>query len=86
MEHPRMSHAGNKHVRRLIWMLSIHAIKNVPRYRLYFTTRVKEGKVKMHVLIAIGRKLLSVLYTMLKKGISYDPNWEEVGHLAAAGH
>ena len=40
----------------------------------------------MHVLIAIGRKLLSVLYIMLKKGISYDPNWEEVGHLAAAGH
>jgi len=86
MEHPRMSHAGNKHVRRLIWMLSIHAIKNVPRYRLYFITRVKEGKAKMHILIAIGRKLLSVLYTMLKKGTSYDPNWEEVGHLAAAGH
>ena len=86
MEHPRMSHAGNKHVRRLIWMLSIHAIKNVPRYRLYFTTRVKEEKAKMHILIAIGRKLLSVLYTMLKKGTSYDPNWEEVGHLAAAGH
>jgi hypothetical protein len=40
----------------------------------------------MHILIAIGRKLLSVLYTMLKKGTSYDPNWEEVGHLAAAGH
>jgi transposase len=86
MEHPRMSHAGNKHVRRLIWMLSIHAIKNVPRYRLYFTTRVEEGKAKMHILIAIGRKLLSVLYTMLKKGVSYNPNWEEVGHLAAAGH
>jgi hypothetical protein len=40
----------------------------------------------MHILIAIGRKLLSVLYTMLKKGIPYDPNWEENGHLAAARH
>ena len=86
MEHPRMSHAGNKHVRRLIWMLSIHAITRVPRYRQYFTTRVQEGKAKMHILIAIGRKLLSVLYTMLKKGIPYDPNWEENGHLATARH
>jgi hypothetical protein len=34
----------------------------------------------------LKRKLLSVLYTMLKKGISYDPNWEEVGHLATAGY
>jgi hypothetical protein len=40
----------------------------------------------MHALIAIGRKLLAVLYTMLKKGISHDPNWEEVGHFAAAEH
>ena len=33
MEHPGMSHAGNKHIRRLIWMLSVQAIKIVPRYR-----------------------------------------------------
>jgi transposase len=84
MEHPRMSHAGNKYVRRLIWMLSISAIQRVPRYRNYFQRRVSEGKAKMHVLVAVGRKLLSVLYSMLKTGAAYDPYWEENRRLAPA--
>ena len=86
MAHPKMSHAGNKYVRRIIWMLSILSIRNVPRYREYFERRVKEGKAKMHILVAIGRKLLSALYAILKRGIPYDPNWEDNRHLAFAGH
>jgi transposase len=84
LEHPRMSHAGNKYVRRLIWMLSIGAIRLVPRYRAYVERWVKEGKAKMHILVAVGRKLLSVFYAILKRGIPYDPNWEENRRLALA--
>jgi transposase len=84
MEHPRMSHAGNKYVRRLIWMLSVFAVQRVPRYREYFQRRVAEGKAKMHILVAVGRKLLSVLYAMLKTGAPYDPLWEEKRRLAPA--
>jgi len=87
LEHPRMSHAGNKYVRRLIWMLSIVSVKTVPRYRAYFQRRVAEGKSKMHILVAVGRKLLSVFYAILKRGIPYDPNWEVNGsHFALARH
>ncbi len=85
LEHPKMSHAGSRYVRKLIWMLSILAIRTVPRYRIYFQRRVGEGKAKMHVLAAVGRKLLSVLYAMLKRGIAYDSNWEENCHIAVAG-
>jgi transposase len=84
LEHPRMSHAGNKYVRRLIWMLSIGAIRLVPRYRAYFERRVREGKAKMHILVAVGRKLLSVFYAILKTGIPYDANWREDCHPALA--
>ena len=77
LEHPKMSHAGNKYVRKAIWMLSIGAIRLVPRYRAYFERRVKEGKAKMHILVAVGRKLLAVFYAILKRGIPYDPDWEE---------
>ena len=84
LEHPRMSHAGNKYVRRLIWMLSIAAIRSVPRYRDYFQRRVEAGKAKMHVIVAVARKLLSALYAILKKGIPYDPNWEVNRHFAPA--
>jgi transposase len=79
-----MSHAGNRYVRRLIWMLSISAVHYVPRYREYFQRRVSEGKAKMHILVAVGRKLLSLLYAMLKTGIAYDPDWEDNRRLALA--
>jgi len=81
-----VSHAGNKFVRRLIWMLSICAIKSVPRYREYFEPRVSEGETKMHIVVAVGRKLLSALYAMLKMGTAYDPNWEVNRRLALARH
>jgi len=84
LEHPKMSHAGNKYVRRLIWMLSVSAVKLVPRYRAYFQRRVSEGKAKMHILVAVGRKLLSALYAMLKRGVAYDPDWEGNSRLAVA--
>ncbi len=84
MAHPKMSHAGNKYVRRIIWMLAILAIRNTSRYREYFERRVKEGKAKMHILVAVGRKLLSALYAILKRGIPYNSNWEENCHLSLA--
>jgi len=67
-------------------MLSIFAVKSVPRYRDYFQRRVGEGKTKMHIIVAVGRKLLSALYAMLKTDTAYDPNWEENRRLALARH
>jgi len=81
-----MSHAGNKHVRRLIWMLSIVSVRTVPRYRAYFQRRVAEGKSKMHIIVAVGRKLLSAFYAILKKGIPFDPNWEVNCQFALVRH
>jgi transposase len=86
LEHPKMSHAGNRYVRRLIWMLSVLAVQRIPRYRVYFERRVNEGKAKMHILVAVGRKILSALYAILKKGVPYDPNWEDNSHLTVARH
>jgi len=77
MMQPKMSQTGNKYVKRIIWMLSILSIRNMPRYREYFERRVKEGKAEMHIPVAIDRKLLSALYAILKRRIPYDPMWEE---------
>jgi transposase len=72
-EHPRMSHAGNRYVRRMVWMLAIMAVKTVPAYRDYFQRRTTAGKKKMHTIVAIGRKLLSLIYALLKTGRPYIP-------------
>jgi hypothetical protein len=49
-----------------------------------FERRVKEGKAKIHILIAVARKLLSIFYAILKTNIPYDPNWEDNRYLAPA--
>ncbi len=72
-EHPRMSHAGNRYVRRMVWMLAIMAVKTVPAYRDYMQRRTAAGKKKMHTIVAVGRKLLSVIYAVLKTGRPYTP-------------
>jgi transposase len=71
LDHPRMSHAGNPYVRRAVWMLAVMAVATVPAYRDYFQRRTVAGKKKMHTIVAVGRKLLSVIYAFLKTGKRY---------------
>ncbi len=40
----------------------------------------------MHIIVAVGRKLLSVFYAILKKGITFNPDWEGDRRLALARH
>ena len=69
--HPPLSKAGNPHVRRLIWMLALAAVRWPGPYRAYRDRRAAEGKNKMHTLVAIGRKLLTANYAILKSGHPY---------------
>src|SRR5918996_1159778 len=82
LEHPRMSHAGNPYVRRMVWMLAIQAVRSVPAYRDYFQRRTAAGKKKMHSMVAVGRKLLSAIYAILKTGKPYEAVTGVSGHLA----
>ena len=83
-EHPRMSHAGNRYVRRMLWLLAIMAVNTVPAYRDYMLQRTAAGKKKMHTIVAVGRKLLSVIYAVLKTGRPYSPEQEVPCTLAPA--
>ena len=58
--------------------------QRVSWYQEYFQRRGTEGKGKMHIIVAVGRKLLSAFYAMLKNGTVYDPNWEDNRRLAPA--
>ena len=66
-----MSHAGNRYVRRVLWMLAIMAVNTVPAYHDYLQRRTAAGKKKMHTIVAVGRKILSVIYAVLKTGRPY---------------
>lgn len=71
--HPAMARRGNRFVRRILWMLAIGAVRWVPEYRDYYTSRIQAGKQRMKTIVAVGRKLLSAIYATLRTGIAYDP-------------
>jgi transposase len=71
--HPRLSQAGSRFVRRIVWMLAIPVISRPGPYQDYFARRTAAGKHKMDSVVAVGRKLLSTIYAILKTGLSYDP-------------
>jgi len=73
--HPRLSQAGSRYVRRILWMLAIHAISRPGPYQDYFQQRTKAGKKKMDSVVAVGRKLLTTVYAILKTGRPYDPTF-----------
>jgi transposase len=71
--HPRLSRAGNRCVRRMPWMLAIHSVSQPGPFHDYFQQRTRAGKNKMHSLVAVGRKLLTIIYAILTTGRAYDP-------------
>lgn len=71
--HPKMSHQGNRFVRRILWMLSVAAVRWVPEYRDYYERRLAAGKNKMKTIVAVGRKLLGAIFALLRSGRPYDP-------------
>jgi transposase len=73
--HPQRSKAGNRYLRRIIWMLAVGAVRYPGPYQDYFLQRTAAGKNKMDSLVAVGRKLLTTMYAILKSGHPYDPGY-----------
>jgi transposase len=74
--HPPLSKAGNRYARRTIWLLAIVAVRHNVAYRTYFDQRIAAGKNKMNTLVAIGRKLLTTIFAILRTGQPYDPAYQ----------
>ncbi|OJG75011.1 hypothetical protein RV12_GL002056 [Enterococcus quebecensis] len=41
-------------------------------YRAYFEKKISEGKTKIQALICIMRKLIRIIYVMMKKKVVYE--------------
>jgi transposase len=74
--HPPLSKAGNRYARRTIWLLAIVAVRHNAAYRAYFDQRTTAGKNKMNTLVAIGRKLLTTIFAILRTGRPYDSAYQ----------
>lgn len=69
---------GNRRLQATIYFLAIQMIqvssKRTPRhpaFRAYYEKRKAEGKTSQQTLICISRRLISIIYGMLKSGTAY---------------
>jgi transposase len=68
----RISKAGNRRLRRALFMPALVAVRYEPHLRAFYLRLQSEGKAKMLALVAVMRKLLHGLYGMLKYRQPYD--------------
>lgn len=68
----RISKAGNRHLRRALYMPALVAVCHDPHLRAFYQHLLARGKMKMQALVAVERKLLHAIYGMFKHQQAYD--------------
>lgn len=68
----RISKAGNKHLRRALYMPALVAVRHQAQVRGYYEHVQSRGKTKMQALTATMRKLLHAIYGMFKHEQIFD--------------
>lgn len=68
----RISKAGNRHLRRALYMPALVAVRFDPHLRAYYQRLLAQGKFKMQALVAVMRKLLHAIFGMFKHHQTYD--------------
>jgi transposase len=69
---PRISKAGNKHLRHALYMPALVAMHHDPYLGGFYQHLLAAGKLKMQALVAVMRKLLHALHAMFKTHQPYD--------------
>jgi transposase len=69
---PRISKAGNKHLRHSLFMPALVAVRHDPYLGAFYQHLLAKGKFKMQALVAVMRKLLHAIHAMFKTHQPYD--------------
>ena len=68
----RISKAGNRHLRRALYMPALVAVRHDPHLRAFYQRLLDKGKAKLQALVAVMRKLLHAIFGMFKHRQAYD--------------
>jgi len=71
----RLSKIGNARLRRALYFPAITALRCSPFFQQWAEGLRGRGKSKMSVICAVMRKLLHLVYGVLKTGKAFDPEW-----------
>jgi|ERR1035438_2491336 transposase len=68
----RISRAGNRHLRRTLYMPTLSAVRYDPHLRAFYRALRERHKTGLQALMAVARKLLHAIYGIFKSGMPYD--------------
>jgi transposase len=68
----RISRAGNRHLRRALYMPTLAAARFDPHIRAFYQALRQRHKTGLQALMAVARKLLHAIYGIFKSGRPYD--------------
>jgi transposase len=68
----RISRAGNRHLRRALYMPTLSAVRYDPHMRAFYQALRERHKTSLQALMAVARKLLHAIYGIFKSGRPYD--------------
>lgn len=71
----RLSKIGNARLRKALYFPAVTAIRCSPFFRSWAEGLRQRGKSKMAVIGAVMRKLVHLVYGVLKTGKPFDPEW-----------
>src|SRR5262249_60332637 len=71
--HRRLSKRGPGALRHALYMATLVAVRFRPEWQAPYQRLLDRGRAKKEALTILSRKLLKVIYHLLRTGASYDP-------------
>jgi transposase len=68
----RISRAGNRHLRRALYMPALTAARFDPHMKAFYNLLQTRRKSKLQALMAVARKLLHAIFGIFKTNTPYD--------------
>jgi transposase len=69
----RITKRGNRHLRRVIWMMTTRVIQYSDVFKVYYLKRRKEGLPYKMAVLATAHKLIRIIYAMLTQRTTFCP-------------
>ena len=67
----RISRAGNRYLRRALYMPALVAVRHDPHLRAFYQTLLARHKAKLQALVAVARKMLHAIFGMFRGHCAY---------------
>ena len=71
----RVSHRANKHMKKILHLAAMGAVRAKGKFKVYYERKVAEGKNKMLVLNNVRNKLVHTIFALILKDQEYDKNY-----------